>query len=126
MNTETETEDSAEEPTFAGKIVGVAEDRQQLLRITDAISAPDPDEMSIMDGPEGIVQLKNWREIVSHYFMSDMEGEMVDRFLEAARDGKIVFAVAVDPADADETALSIKQAGATDVAHFGNSATTGY
>ena len=55
-----------------------------------------------------------------------MEGEMLQRYLDAVANDLIVFAAVVVPELAEKTSRIAKMHGASEVVHFGNSVVTNY
>lgn len=55
-----------------------------------------------------------------------MEAVLLQSYLDAAEENRIVFTAVVDPESANQAASLAKKQGATQVAHFGNSVITNY
>lgn len=83
-------------------------------------------DIEVLDGLPGIAQLEKWKEGVSEYFFGDMEGEMLQRYLDAVKNNLIVFAAPVESEIANSAAETAKTNGASEVTHFGNSVITNY
>ena len=126
MNNVTETVEQRTEQTLYGKVLGVVEYRYQLNALLESLAILGVHEVEVFSGPSGTRQLETWKETVSHYFFGDMEGEMLQQYLDAVANDLIVFAAVVVPELADRAAEIVRMAGASEVVHFGNSAVTSY
>ena len=126
MNNNTETVQKKPERTLYGKVIGVVEYRYQLKALCESLAILGVREVEVLNGPSGTKRLETWKDTVSQYFFGDMEVEMLQRYLDAVANDRIVFAAVVVPELADKTAEIVKMAGAVDVVHFGNSAVTNY
>jgi len=114
------------ETTPYGKVMGIVESRDQLRKITEALSALGVREVEVLNGVTGLKLLEGEQDAVSQCFLGDMEAEMVERYLKAAKAGRLVFAAAVQPEAADQAAEAVKTLGASEVVHFGNWVITNY
>ena len=126
MNINTETLQQKPERTLCGRVIGVVEYRYQLNALCESLAILGVREVEVLNGPSGTRRLETWKESVSQYFFGDMEGEMLQQYLDAVANDRIVFAAVVVPELADKTAEIVKMAGAFDVVHFGNFAATNY
>ncbi len=109
-----------------GKLVGVTENRDQLRAVCKALRELDATDVEVLDGAQGIVVLEAWQEAVSHCFLGDMEVDIVQRCLDAVRQGSIVFAAVVESETADEAAEMARKLGASGVVYFGAAVITNY
>ena len=114
------------EKTAYGKVIGIVENRDQLQAVTAALSALGVQDIEVLDGAAGIKLLDSEQDAFANCFMGDMEAEMVHRYLDAVKNGLMVFAAAVEPETADEAAETAKSRGATEVVHFGDWVITNY
>ena len=114
------------EKTPFGKVIGIVENRDQLRAVAEALSKLGVPEVEVLDGATGIKLLDGEQDAFANCFMGDMEAEMVHRYLDAVKHGRIVFAAAVEPETADQAAETAKARGATEVVHFGNWVITNY
>ncbi len=126
MNNDTETIKQKPDRALYGKVVGVVKYRYQLKALCESLSILGVREVEVLNGPSGTKRLETWKETVSQYFFGDMEGEMLQRYLDAVANDLIVFAAVVVPDLAEKTARIANMAGASEVVHFGNSAVTSY
>ena len=126
MNINTETVQQNPERTLCGKVIGVVEYRYQLNALCESLAILGVREFEVLNGPSGAKRLETWKESVSQYFFGDMDGEMLQQYLDAVANDRIVFAAVVVPELADKTAEIVKMAGAFDVVHFGDFAVTNY
>ena len=83
-------------------------------------------EVEVLDRAVGIKVLDSEQDAVANCFLGDMEAEMVHRYLEAVKNGLIVFAAVVEPETADQAAETAKARGASEVVYFGNWVITNY
>lgn len=109
-----------------GKIIGVVRNGSQLTALRESLAAEGIREVEILDGLTGTQRLEAWKESVSQYFFGDMEGEMLERYLDAVKNDLIVFAADLEPELANKAAQTASTHGATEVVHFGNSVITNY
>lgn len=109
-----------------GKVVGIVRDRDQLNAIFRALTTLGAQETEVMGGSVGVSMLDKEEDDVARCFLGDTEKDMVHRYLNAAREGLLVFTVAVEPREADLVARTAKSLGALDVAYFGTWAITSY
>ena len=126
MNINTETLQQKPERTLCGRVIGVVEYRYQLNALCESLAILGVREVEVLNGPSGTRRLETWKESVSQYFFGDMEGEMLQQYLDAVANDRIVFAAVVVPELADKTAEIVKMAGAFDVVHFVDFAVTNY
>jgi hypothetical protein len=126
MNNDTETIEQKSDRALYGKVLGVVKYRYQLKSLCESLAMLGVREVEVLNGPSGTQRLETWKETVSQYFFGDMEGEMLQRYLDAVANDLIVFAAVVVPELADKTAEIAKIQGASEVVHFGNSAVTNY
>ena len=126
MNNHTETIEQKPVHTLYGKVIGVVKYRYQLKSLCDSLAILGVREVEVLNGDSGTKRLETWKETVSQYFFGDMEGEMLQQYLDAVANDLIVFAAVVVPELADKTAEIAKMNGASQVVHFGNSAVTNY
>lgn len=109
-----------------GKVIGILENREQLQAVSEVLSMLGVREVEVLKGATGIKLLDGEKDAVSQCFLGDMEAAMVQRYLDAAKNGLIVFAAAVAPEMANEAAEVAKLRGASNVVHFGNWVITNY
>ena len=126
MPTNDSSADEKSDETLYGKLIGGMTTRKELDVFCEQLSEHGVREIEVLDGSSGTEQLEAWHDTVSQYLMGDMEAEMVQRYLNAVSEGKIVFAAVVAPADADRVGELAREAGAFHVAYFGNSVVTNY
>ena len=126
METETEASESKTGSTLYGKVIGVMERRDQIQPLCDELSTLGVREVEVLEGETGIKRMEKSLDAVSQFFFGDMESKMVQRYLDAVKQGMIVFVALVVPETADQAAETAKGRGALNVAHFGNSVVTNY
>lgn len=126
METETEASESKTGITLYGKVIGVMERRDQIQPLCDELSTLGVREVEVLEGETGIKRMEKSLDAVSQFFFGDMESKMVQRYLDAVKQGMIVFVALVVPETADQAAETAKGRGALNVAHFGNSVVTNY
>lgn len=126
MNNDTETIKQKPDRALYGKVIGVVKYRHQLNSLCKSLAILGVREVEVLSGPSGIQRLKTWKQPISQYLFGDMEGEVIERSLDAISDGHIVFAAVVVPEFAEKTARIANVQGAFEVMHFGNSAVTNY
>ncbi len=126
MNNATKTTEQQQDRVLYGKVIGVLKQQSQLETLIEALAKLGVDDVEAYSGTNGTEQLETWKEAVSQYFFGDMEGKMVQRYLDAVEGNLIVFAVVVESAGAGKVAEVAKSQGASNVVHFGNSAVTNY
>ena len=114
------------EKTAYGKVIGIVDNRDQLQAVSEALSKLGIPEFEVLDGAAGIQLLDGEQDAVANCFMGDMEAEMIHRYLDAVKHGRIVFAAVVEPEAADQAAETAKARGATEVVHFGDWVITNY
>ena len=96
MQSETNIIEQESERALYGKLIGVIQNRYQLKAICDALTTLEVREVDVLEGLPGIAQLEKWSDEVSNYFFGDMEGKMLERYLDAARKDLIVFSAVVE------------------------------
>ena len=126
MNIETGTIEQNPERVLHGNIFGIIQYRHQLKALCDSLATLGVGHIKVFDGLPGIAQLEKWKEGVSECFFGDMEGEMLQRYLDAVKNNFIVFAAPVESEMANRAAEIAKTNGASEVTHFGNSVITNY
>ena len=126
MNSERETGDVRSKVTPYGKVLGVTENRDQVRAVCEALRELDVTDVEVLEGVQGFVVLEAWQEAVSHCFLGDMEADIVQRCLDAVRQGSIVFAAVVDSETADRAAEAARKLGASGVVYFGAAVITNY
>lgn len=128
METETETQvsESKTGSTLYGKVIGVMERRDQIQPLCDELSTLGVREVEVLEGETGIKRMESSLDAVSQFFFGDMESKMVQRYLDAVKQGMIVFVAQVVPETADQAGETAKGRGAMNVVHFGNSVVTNY
>ena len=126
MKTEDESAVVEPEKTPYGKVIGIVENRDQLQAVSEALSKQGVQEFEVLAGAEGIKVLESEQDAVANCFLGDMEAEMVHRYLDAVKNGRIVFAAVVEPETANQVAETAKARGATEVVHFGTWMITNY
>jgi len=126
MQPETDSTDPNLDRALYGRLLGIIQDREKLNALSDSLTQSETGQLEIMQGPKGIGTLEKWKEDSDQFFFSDMEGEMLQRYLEAANENLVVFSIVVKSSDANEVAEMAKSSGAVEVVHFGNSAVTHY
>ena len=126
METETEASESKTGSTLYGKVIGVMERRDQVQPLCDELSTLGVREVEVLEGETGIKRMEKSLDAVSQFFFGDMESKMVQRYLDAVKQGMIVFVALVVPETADQAAETAKGRGALNVVHFGNSVVTNY
>lgn len=126
MKRETETNEPDLDRALYGRVVGVVQDGQQLTDLSNALMRMGTGDMEIHRGPAGIAALEKWKDDTDQFFFGDMEGEILQRYLDAANENLIVFSVIVESSAANEVAEMCKSNGAVEVVHFGISAVTSY
>jgi hypothetical protein len=126
MSTNDDTSDEKSDESIYGKLIGGMKTRRELDAFCKQLSEHGVREIEVWDGSSGTDQLENWHETVSQFLMGDMEAEMVQRYLNAVSEGKIVFAAIVAPGDANAVGELARDSGAFHVAYFGNSVVTNY
>ena len=126
MSTDNEASGVKSAQGVYGKVIGIINDRHQLDAFLQSLSVLGVSDVEILDGLAGIQRIEALQETVSGYFFGDMEGEMLQRYLEAAKSDLIVFAAEVNPESADKAAEIAQKHGASEVVHFGNSVVTSY
>lgn len=109
-----------------GKIIGVVESPAQLHAVTEELAKLGVHDIDVLEGTNGIKILEGEQDAVAGCILGDMEGEMVHRYLDAVKAGRIVFATHVESAIADQAAETVKARGATEVVHFGVLVITNY
>ena len=105
---------------------GILPDRDKLKSLNASLTGLGIVVIEVLDGPAGIAKLEEWKEDVAQYFFGDMEGEMLQRYSDAAKDRLIVFSIVVDPGEANGIGEIAKANGAFEVTHFGNLPITNY
>lgn len=126
METEIETAREKSGSTLYGKVIGVLERRDQVQPLCDELSTLGVREVEVLEGETGIKRMESSLDAVSQFFFGDMESKMVQRYLDAVKQGMIVFVALVVPETADQAAETAKGRGALNVVHFGNSVVTNY
>ncbi len=126
MTHEIENPDQQPERALYGRVLGILEDRDQLKSLSASITDVAPTEVEVLDGSAGIARLEEWKDETSQYFFGDMEGDMLQRYLDAAKGDLTVFSIVVDSDAASDVAQKCKANGAVQITHFGNSAITDY
>lgn len=123
-----ETEDIGQNPDRAlyGRVLGILQDSDKFGAFRDLLASQGIGEIETLEGLAGIARLEEWKEEVAHYFFGDMEGKMLDRYLDAAKERLTVFSIVVESDAANGIAGIAKANGAVQVAHFGNSVITNY
>ena len=125
MKNDTETIEQPDHVLY-GKVIGVVRQQSQIESLVKSLEMLGVEDVAAYSGASGTEQLQTWQEAVSQYFFGDMEGKMVQRYLDAVAEDFIVFAAVVEFELADRAAEIAKMHGASDVVHFGNSAVTNY
>jgi len=126
MSNDTETTSQEPNPALYGKVIGVVKFQHQLKSLSESLAILGVGEVEVLNGDSGTKRLETWKETVSQYFFGDMEGKMLQRYLDAVANDLFVFAVVVEPELANKTAEIAKMQGASEIVHFGNSAVTNY
>ena len=126
MAQETVTIEQNPERALYGKLFGILQHRHQLKALSNSLATLTDDEIEVLDAIPGIDQLEKLKEGVSQYFFGDMEGQMLERYLDALKNNLIVFAVPLESEMANSAAEIAKSNGASEVTHFGNSVITNY
>ena len=126
MKPDTEEIDKNPEGELYGRIFGILPDRDKLTSLDASLTSLGTVVIEVLDGPAGIAKLEEWKEEVAQYFFGDMEGEMLQRYSDAAKNRLIVFSIVVDSGEATGIGEIAKANGASEVTHFGNSAITSY
>ncbi len=126
METEIETAGEKSGSTLYGKVIGVIERRDQVQPLCDELSTLGVREVEVLEGETGIKRMESSLDAVSQFFFGDMESKMVQRYLDAVKQGMIVFVALVVPETADQAAETAKGRGALNVVYFGNSVVTNY
>lgn len=114
------------EKTAYGKVIGIVKSRDQLQGVCEALSKLGLQDVEVLEGTAGIRILSGEQSAVANCFMGDMEAETVHRYLDAVKNGLIVFATVVEPENADQAAAAVKERGAVEVVHFGDWVITNY
>ena len=109
-----------------GKVIGIVENGDQLRAVSEALAKLGVNEVEVLDGATGVKLLDSEQDAVAQCFLGDMEANLVQRYLNAVKNGWIVFAAVVEPESADQAADTAKARGATEVVHFGNWVITNY
>ena len=92
MKTESGSTGLKPEKTPYGKVIGVVENRDQLQAVSEALSKLGVQDVAVLDGAAGVQLLDREQDDAAHCFLGDMEEEMVHRYLDAVKQGAIVFA----------------------------------
>ena len=109
-----------------GKVIGIVQNREQLQAVSEALSKLGVQDVDVLEGAAGIKLLDKEQDGVAQCYLGDMEAEMVQRYLDAVKNGLIVFAAVVEPEIANHAATTAKERGASEVVHFGNWVITNY
>ena len=126
MKTSTDASDEKIEPTPFGKVMGIVMNREQLHIVSQALMNLGASNVEAFDGTLGMDAMSGEQHAVAQCFLGDMEAKTVQRVQAAINCGKIIFAVAVEPEQADAIAEAAKAQGATEVVHFGTWVITNY
>ena len=126
MDNDTETIKQEPDRTLYGKVIGIVKYRNQLKSLCESLAILGVREVEVLNGDSGTERLETWKDTVSKYFFGDMEGEMLQRYLDAVANDFFVFAAVVVPELAEKTAEIAKNHGASEIVHFGNSVVTNY
>ena len=126
MKTDEEAAVASPEKIPYGKVMGIVEHRDQLRAITEALTTLGLREVQVLDGFAGAGLLDREHAAASHCFLGDMEAPMVQRYLDAVKNGWIAFAAVVEPETAEEASKTAKSLGALEVVHFGTWVITNY
>ena len=109
-----------------GKVIGVVQNHDQLRAIHEALKKLGVEKFEVFDGPAGVKLLDSEEADISHCSWGEVEVKTVQRYLDAVKNGQIVFAATVESAAADEASEIAKARGATEIVHFGHWVITGY
>ena len=126
MDTEDEALQVMTDRELYGRILGVLKNRDQLSSLCESLAELGVRDLEVLDGPTGVERIMKWHETASQFFFGDMEAEMLQRFMDAAVNGQVVFTAVVTPELANPAAEKARSQGATEVVHFGNSVITSY
>lgn len=126
MKTEEGSAKSNLETVPYGKVMGIIKTNDQLQAISKALSQLGVHDVKVLDGIDGIKRLDSEEDAAAQCFLGDMEAPTVQHYLEAVKNGLIVFAVAVESETAAPAAEAAKAQGATEVVHFGSWVITNY
>ena len=103
MKTESQATRSVSDDTPYGKVMGVVENREQLQAVSAEFSKLGIVDVNVLGGNKGVNELDHEKDAVSHFFLGDMESKMVQSYLDAVKNGQIVFAAVVSPEDAQRS-----------------------
>lgn len=126
MDTDAEALEAKTDRELYGRILGIVKNRHQLNSLCESLAGLGVRDLEVLDGPIGVQRLVNWHETASQFFFGDMEAVMLQRYVDAAGDGLLVFTAVVAPELANPAAEMARSQGATEVVHFGNSVITSY
>jgi hypothetical protein len=126
MQTEYESTTVVPDITPYGKIFGVAENRDQLKRLCEALAELGIREVEIFDGSAGVQRLTTWHDASAQHLLGERETSHVLQYLEALKDHCIVFAAVVESGLENAAAETANAQGASQIVHFGNSVVTSY
>lgn len=126
MKNDTETVEQQSHHVLYGKVIGVVRQQSMLDALVESLAKLGVHDIEAFSGASGIKKMETWKEAVSQYFFRDMEGKMVQRYLDAVADDLIVFAAVVEAAGAEKVAKIATSQGASNLVHFGNSVVTSY
>ncbi len=109
-----------------GKVIGIVENRKQFQTVSEELSKLGAHQVDAYEGNPGINLLSGEQDTVSQSFLGDMDAEMMKRYLDAVKNGQIVFSAVVAPEVVDQAAETAKAQGASEVVHFGAWVITNY
>lgn len=109
-----------------GKLIGVVQNHDQLRVIHEALKKIGLEKFEVFEGVPGVKLLDSEEADISHCSWGEVEAKTVQQYLDAVKNGQIVFAATVESATADKASEIAKARGATEIVHFGHLVITGY
>ena len=106
----------------ADRVTGFVETREQLAALAEALSKVGVQQIEVAAGEGGEAYLDHKEQssvALASFIFGDVETESLPRYLEAVKQGYLVFAVSADRENAALVAKTAKAVGAKDVVHFG-------
>ena len=126
MSTHEHSVDPDSEIAIYGKLFGIFNDHMKVKDFKLAVPEHAVDNIEVIEGNEGVLLLSRWENTVSGYLMGDMEQETIRLYLDAVRQGLVVFSVSVKSDEVEAIAAVAKRSNAARLVYFGESVVTSY
>lgn len=103
-----------------GKLLGIVESQDVLDSLSRALETAGFTQIKFLSGEDGVSLL----ERSEGFFFSDMEDQVLTRYIEEVKAGHFIIAIDVPSARVDEAVDVASQNGASRLVHFGWMTTT--